>query len=121
MSNSYLSTVFILHVVPPHMIEYTIIVHHGKIMYPTELHTTTEIITICCLVHFFIVVASIDQPDGAAPMAEFANVFDPSGDPQKAMVGMMKVSILLCDDDDDENEANIGLSNKIMLLSIRKI
>jgi hypothetical protein len=29
--------------------------------------------------------------DGTAPMAEFADVFDPSGDPQKAMVGMMQV------------------------------
>jgi hypothetical protein len=43
-------------------------------------------------VHFFIVVASIAQPDGTAPIAEFSNVFDPSGDPQKAMIGMMKVS-----------------------------
>lgn len=49
-----------------------------------------EIITIFCLVHFFIVSASVAQPDGTAPMAEFADVFDPSGDPQKAMVGMMK-------------------------------
>jgi len=49
-----------------------------------------EIVTICCLVHFFIVSASIAQPDGTAPMAEFADVFDPSGDPQKAMVGMMQ-------------------------------
>mmetsp|Transcript_2139 Transcript_2139/g.4571 ORF Transcript_2139/g.4571 Transcript_2139/m.4571 type:complete len:254 (+) Transcript_2139:107-868(+) len=49
-----------------------------------------EIITLCCLVHFFIVSASIVQPDGTAPMAEFADVFDPSGDPQKAMVGMMQ-------------------------------
>ena len=53
----------------------------------------TEIVTICCLVHFFIVVSSIAQPDGTAPMAEFANVFDPSGDPQTAMVGMMQVSV----------------------------
>lgn len=30
--------------------------------------------------------------DGTAPMAEFADVFDPAGDPQKAMVGMMQVS-----------------------------
>lgn len=49
-----------------------------------------EIITLCCLVHFFIVTASIAQPDGTAPMAEFADVFDPAGDPQKAMVGMMQ-------------------------------
>jgi hypothetical protein len=43
-------------------------------------------------VHFFIVTASIAQPDGTAPMAEFADVFDLGGDPQKAMVGMMQVS-----------------------------
>ena len=49
-----------------------------------------EIVTICCLVHFFIVSASIAQPDGTAPMTEFADVFDPNGDPQKAMVGMMQ-------------------------------
>ena len=49
-----------------------------------------EIITLCCLVHFFIVTASIAQPDGTAPMAEFADVFDPAGDPQRAMVGMMQ-------------------------------
>ncbi|KAL7489912.1 hypothetical protein ACHAW6_015651 [Cyclotella cf. meneghiniana] len=49
-----------------------------------------EIITLCCLVHFFIVTASIAQPDGTAPIAEFADVFDPSGDPQSAMVGMMQ-------------------------------
>mmetsp|Transcript_17273 Transcript_17273/g.28264 ORF Transcript_17273/g.28264 Transcript_17273/m.28264 type:complete len:240 (-) Transcript_17273:92-811(-) len=49
-----------------------------------------EILTITSLVHFFIVTASIAQPDGTAPMAEFADVFDPAGDPQKAMVGMMQ-------------------------------
>ncbi|EED87784.1 hypothetical protein THAPSDRAFT_264782, partial [Thalassiosira pseudonana CCMP1335] len=37
-----------------------------------------------------LVSASIVQPDGTAPMAEFADVFDPSGDPQSAMVGMMQ-------------------------------
>ncbi len=51
----------------------------------------TEVVTICSLVHFFIVAASIAQPEGTAPIAEFADVFDPSGDPQKAMVGMMQV------------------------------
>lgn len=49
-----------------------------------------EIVTLCCLVHFFIVSASIVQPDGSAPIAEFADVFDPAGDPQKAMIGMMQ-------------------------------
>ena len=48
-----------------------------------------EIITICCLIHFFIVIASILQPDGTAPIAEFADVFDPYGDPQGAMISMM--------------------------------
>ena len=49
-----------------------------------------EIITICCLIHFFIVIASILQPDGTAPIAEFADVFDPiNGDPQGAMISMM--------------------------------
>lgn len=42
------------------------------------------------LVHFFIVSASIGQPDDTAPMLEFADVFDPNGDPQQAMVGMMR-------------------------------
>ena len=42
------------------------------------------------LVHLFIVVVSASQPDGTAPIAEFSDVFDPSGDPQKAMVGMMR-------------------------------
>lgn len=42
------------------------------------------------LVHFYIVFSSILQPDGTAPMVEFNDVFDPSGDPQKAMMGMMK-------------------------------
>ena len=58
-------------------------------LYPSFFHI--EIVTLCCLIHFFIVAASIAQPDGTAPMAEFADVFDPSGDPQKAMVGMMQV------------------------------
>ena len=61
----------------------------------TNAHSRTpfsEVVTLCCLVHFFIVTASIAQPDGTAPMAEFVDVFDPSGDPQKAMVGMMQVS-----------------------------
>ena len=32
-------------------------------------NTLIEVVTICCLVHFFIVAASIVQPDGTAPMA----------------------------------------------------
>lgn len=42
------------------------------------------------LVHLYIVGTSIMQPDGTAPMAEFAGVFDPSGNPQGAMMGMMQ-------------------------------
>ena len=49
-----------------------------------------ELLTVFSLVHFFIVTASIGQPGGTAPMAEFADVFDPAGNPQAAMVGMMK-------------------------------
>ena len=63
----------------------------------TTNYTIEEIVTFCCLVHFFIVSASIAQPDGTAPMAEFADVFDPAGDPQAAMVGMMQVRYLLHD------------------------
>jgi len=45
-----------------------------------------------CLVHLFIVITSINQPDGTAPMLEFQGVFDPSptADPLKAMMGMMQ-------------------------------
>lgn len=32
---------------------------------------------------------SIVQPDSTAPLAEFNNVFDPAGDPQKAFMGMV--------------------------------
>lgn len=41
------------------------------------------------LVHLTIVGVSIVQPEGTAPMLEFADVFNPSGDPQGAMVHMM--------------------------------
>mmetsp|Transcript_27313 Transcript_27313/g.40373 ORF Transcript_27313/g.40373 Transcript_27313/m.40373 type:complete len:243 (+) Transcript_27313:75-803(+) len=42
------------------------------------------------LVHLFIVIASASQKDGTAPIAEFNDVFDPSGNPQLAMVNMMR-------------------------------
>ncbi|GMH71743.1 hypothetical protein TrRE_jg1804, partial [Triparma retinervis] len=42
------------------------------------------------LVHLGIVSLSITADGGTAPIAEFAGVFDPAGDPQAAMVGMMK-------------------------------
>lgn len=41
------------------------------------------------LIHLFIVVASATQENGTAPIQEFNGVFDPSGDPQAAMIGMM--------------------------------
>jgi hypothetical protein len=43
-----------------------------------------------CFVHLFIVIVSASQTDGTAPIAEFANVFDPSGNPLSAMLGMMR-------------------------------
>jgi hypothetical protein len=50
----------------------------------------TDIPLLCCLVHFFIVATSIVQQGAGvtAPLSEFNNVFDPSGDPQKAFMGM---------------------------------
>jgi hypothetical protein len=42
------------------------------------------------LVHLFIVIVSASQENGTAPLVEFNDVFDPSGDPQQAMMGMMK-------------------------------
>mmetsp|Transcript_13235 Transcript_13235/g.24846 ORF Transcript_13235/g.24846 Transcript_13235/m.24846 type:complete len:290 (+) Transcript_13235:31-900(+) len=42
------------------------------------------------LVHLFIVIASALQENGTAPLVEFNDVFDPSGNPQLAMVNMMK-------------------------------
>ena len=55
-----------------------------------KLFGDLKVVIFFALVHFFIVSASIAQPDGTAPMAEFADVFDPSGNPQGAMMGMMK-------------------------------
>mmetsp|Transcript_30222 Transcript_30222/g.61760 ORF Transcript_30222/g.61760 Transcript_30222/m.61760 type:complete len:247 (-) Transcript_30222:367-1107(-) len=55
-----------------------------------SLFSTYTPITICSLLHLFIVLTSITQPSGTAPLAEFADVFDPSGNPQNAMMGMMK-------------------------------
>jgi Domain of unknown function (DUF4281) len=49
-----------------------------------------EVVTLVCLVHMFIVLTSIVQPGGTAPLEEFSGVFDPSGNPQKAFMGMMK-------------------------------
>ena len=55
-----------------------------------KLFGNLNLITVFCLVHFFIVATSILEPGGTAPMAEFNDVFDPSGDPQAAMLGMMR-------------------------------
>lgn len=41
------------------------------------------------LVHLFIVIVSASQEDGTAPIVEFSKVFDPAGNPQQAMLGMM--------------------------------
>jgi len=49
-----------------------------------------SVVVVLSLVHFFIVSASIGQPIGTAPILEFNGVFDPNGDPQKAMMGMMR-------------------------------
>lgn len=50
-----------------------------------------EIPLLCCLVHFLIVSSSIVQQGAGvtAPLAEFNDVFDPSGDPQQAFMGMV--------------------------------
>lgn len=47
-------------------------------------------ILVFSLLHLFIVVASASQESGTAPIQEFNGVFDPTGDPQAAMIGMMK-------------------------------
>jgi hypothetical protein len=49
-----------------------------------------KVITFFALVHLAIVILSASEPNGTAPIAEFADVFDPAGNPQHAMVGMMK-------------------------------
>jgi hypothetical protein len=50
----------------------------------------TEIPLLCSLIHFGIVATSIAQQGSGvtAPLADFADVFDPAGDPQKAFMGM---------------------------------
>jgi hypothetical protein len=49
-----------------------------------------EIVTLTCLIHFFIVVTSIGEPGATAPLEEFSGVFDPAGNPQAAFLGMMQ-------------------------------
>ena len=48
-----------------------------------------DIVIFFALVHFFIVSSSIVQPGATAPLLEFNDVFDPSGDPQKAFMNMV--------------------------------
>ena len=52
---------------------------------------STEIPLLCCLIHFVIVASSIAQQGAGvtAPLSEFNDVFDPSGDPQNAFMGMV--------------------------------
>lgn len=47
-----------------------------------------QVIGLCCLVHFFIVVSSIvtGGAEATAPIGIFADVFDTSGDPQAAFL-----------------------------------
>ena len=47
-----------------------------------------EIPILFALVHFTIVLASLGAENGTAGLAEFNNVFDPNGDPQRAFMGM---------------------------------
>lgn len=50
---------------------------------------TLDVVVFFALVHFFIVSASIVQPGATAPLLEFNDVFDPSGDPQRAFMNMV--------------------------------
>ena len=45
-----------------------------------------------CGIHFFIVLSSIvvGGAEATAPILEFNDVFDPTGDPQKAFIGMLR-------------------------------
>mmetsp|Transcript_21072 Transcript_21072/g.31978 ORF Transcript_21072/g.31978 Transcript_21072/m.31978 type:complete len:225 (+) Transcript_21072:41-715(+) len=50
-----------------------------------------EIVTICCLIHFFIVSASIVIPEGGtAPLDVFNGVFDIAGNPQESFMTLVK-------------------------------
>lgn len=48
-----------------------------------------DVVIFFALVHFFIVSASIAQPDSTAPLLEFNDVFDPSKDSQAAFMNMV--------------------------------
>lgn len=61
-----------------------------KWKYTKEIMGKWYAIVLIALVHFFIVATSISEPNGTAPLAEFTGVFDPTGAPLSAMMGMMK-------------------------------
>lgn len=48
-----------------------------------------DVVIFFCLVHFFIVSASIVQPGATAPLLEFNDVFDPAKDSQAAFMKMV--------------------------------
>jgi hypothetical protein len=48
-----------------------------------------KVVTLFCLLHLSIVLLSVLEPNGTAPLVEFADVFNPDGNPQGAMVHMM--------------------------------
>lgn len=48
-----------------------------------------DVVIFFALLHFFIVSASIVQPDSTAPLLEFNDVFDPSKDSQAAFMNMV--------------------------------
>mmetsp|Transcript_9443 Transcript_9443/g.28173 ORF Transcript_9443/g.28173 Transcript_9443/m.28173 type:complete len:253 (+) Transcript_9443:118-876(+) len=48
-----------------------------------------DVVIFFCLVHFFIVSASIVQPGATAPLLEFNDVFDPAKDSQAAFMNMV--------------------------------
>lgn len=48
-----------------------------------------DLVIFFCLVHFFIVSASIVQPGATAPLLEFNDVFDPAKDSQAAFMNMV--------------------------------
>mmetsp|Transcript_58415 Transcript_58415/g.65321 ORF Transcript_58415/g.65321 Transcript_58415/m.65321 type:complete len:255 (-) Transcript_58415:66-830(-) len=48
-----------------------------------------DVVIFFALVHFFIVAASIVQPDSTAPLLEFNDVFNPSKDSQAAFMNMV--------------------------------
>lgn len=50
---------------------------------------SSDVVIFFALVHFFIVSASIAQPDSTAPLLEFNDVFDPSKDSQAAFMNMV--------------------------------